>query len=526
MLRKLRVKNFALINQVEIEFSEGLNILSGETGAGKSILIDALGAVLGEKTSIESIRRDSDFFMIEAEFDEMILSRRLSRSGRNLIKIDGKSATLGELREIGKNLVEIHGQHESLELLKSQTPMDLLDAWIDQKLLTRYQEIFDEWNSKRRELDESRKNFERRELLDWQLKENDAAQILPNEFEDLEREIKKLSHAEKIAMLAENSRQLLDGNSESEGILTDIARLKKNLEDLLRFDDSLENAMKMLDDAMTLVQESSYEIRSYTDSLEFSPELLDEKQSRLEDLDKLRRKYGDPLEYRDKISKELERESNIAELESELREIESRLQISAEDLTLARIEASREFSRRIELQLQSLGMLDAKFQFEFKSMENFSPRGKDSIAILFSANAGESPKNLSKVASGGELSRISLAIQTILPKKSAIVFDEIDSGLGGRTALQVAELIREISKSRQSLCVTHLPQIASVADVHISIEKISVGDRTVTRIHHLNSEERIHEIARMSSGDESVESLENARAMLRRNFGEELRQVS
>ena len=525
MLRKLHVKNFALIEDVEVNFDSGLNILSGETGAGKSILIDALGAVLGEKTSIELIRRDSDFFLIEAKFDEMILSRKLSRSGRNLIKINGKVSTLAELREIGKNLVEIHGQHESLELLKPQTPTDLLDSWIDSKLLTRYQQIFNEWNSKRRELDESRKNSERRELLEWQLKEIDSAQILPNEFEDLEREIKKLSHAEKIAMLAENSKQLLDGNSESEGILTEIARLQKNLEDLSRFDDSLDSAIKMLEDAMTLVQESSYEIRNYTDSLDFSPELLAEKQSRLEDLDKLRRKYGDPIEYRDKISHELARQENLEEIQSQLREIESRLQISAEDLTLARIKASRDFSKRIESQLQTLGMIDAKFQFDIKPMDNFSLRGKDSIAILFSANAGESPKNLSKVASGGELSRISLAIQTILPKKSAIVFDEIDSGLGGKTARQVAELIRQISKSRQSLCVTHLPQIASVANVHISIEKVSIENRTVTRIHNLNSEERIHEIARMSSGDESFESLENARAMLRRNFGE-LRQVS
>lgn len=535
MLKNLRVYNFALIENVSVDFETGLNILTGETGAGKSILIDALGGVLGKKLSTDFIRTGEDYLKIEATFEldnkMLSISRRISKSGRNSIKIDDENSNLTELKKLGRQLVEIHGQLESMELLKDSIAYDLLDRWlgIDSKFLTDYRKIFSDWYDKKKQLEnfliDAEKFHERRDLLEWQLQEIDSANVQPDEIETLERELKKLSHAEKIATLIKHSCELLDGSDETDGIITALARVKKNLSELMKFDETLSTAEKMLDEAETLINEATSEIKSYSEDFEFSPEILEQKQSRLAILDRLEKKYGDVLKYREQIISELNRFENVddekSRLEFELQKLESDLQKSANNLTLARIEQSKIFSEKIEKQLRKLGMVDAKIFFEIKPLENFTPRGKDQIALYFSANAGEMPKLLSKVASGGEISRISLAVQTVLSEKNSndetsIVFDEIDTGLGGKTAGLVADSIYTIARSRQALCITHLPQIASVADVHISIEKITSDARTVTKVHRLNFEERVHEIARMSSGNESSTALENARAMLLR----------
>ena len=535
MLKNLRVYNFALIENVSVDFETGLNILTGETGAGKSILIDALGGVLGKKLSTDFIRTGEDYLKIEATFElenkTLLISRRISKSGRNSIKIDDENSNITELKKLGSQLVEIHGQLESMELLKDSIAYDLLDRWlgIDSKFLTDYRKIFSDWYDKKKQLEnfliDAEKFHERRDLLEWQLQEIDSTNVQPDEIETLERDLKKLSHAEKIATLIKHSCELLDGSDETDGITTALARVKKNLSELMKFDETLSTAEKMLDEAETLINEATSEIKSYSEDFEFSPEILEQKQSRLAILDRLEKKYGDVLKYREQIISELNRFENVDEeksrLEFELQKLESDLQKSANNLTLARIEQSKIFSEKIENQLRKLGMVDAKIFFEIKPLENFTPRGKDQIAIYFSANAGEMPKLLSKVASGGEISRISLAVQTVLSEKNSnaetsIVFDEIDTGLGGKTAGLVADSIYKIARSRQALCITHLPQIASVADVHISIEKITADSRTITKVHRLNFDERVHEIARMSSGNESSTALENARAMLLR----------
>ena len=535
MLKNLRVYNFALIENVSVDFETGLNILTGETGAGKSILIDALGGVLGKKLSTDFIRTGEDYLKIEATFElenkTLLISRRISKSGRNSIKIDDENSNITELKKLGSQLVEIHGQLESMELLKESIAYDLLDRWLglDSKFLTDYRKIFSNWYDKKKQFEEfltdAEKFHERRDLLEWQLQEIDSANVQPDEIETLERELKKLSHAEKIATLIKHSCELLDGSDEADGIITALARVKKNLSELMKFDETLSTAEKMLDEAETLINEATSEIKSYSEDFEFSPEILEQKQSRLAILDRLEKKYGDVLKYREQIISELNRFENVDEeksrLEFELQKLESDLQKSANNLTLARIEQSKIFSEKIKNQLRKLGMVDAKIFFEIKPLENFTPRGKDQIAIYFSANAGEMPKLLSKVASGGEISRISLAVQTVLSEKNSnaetsIVFDEIDTGLGGKTAGLVADSIYKIARSRQALCITHLPQIASVADVHISIEKITADSRTITKVHRLNFDERVHEIARMSSGNESSTALENARAMLLR----------
>lgn len=556
MLKSLTVWNFALLEHVQVEFQPGLNILTGETGAGKSILIDSLGAVLGARMSADMVRSGCDWLRVEAVFSledeslglhelltqqaiddsdkELIITRQLTRAGRSTALVNGCHVTLAVLRQIGAYLVDIHGQNENLALLKEENQFHLLDGYAPDvsEALAAYECVYREWREKKKAYAEkqqaSREYAQRLDMLHWQDKEISEANLRPGEDEQLEADIRKLSHAEKIVGSVEESYQLLEGGGGNGlGVLPALSQVKKDLEEIGRFDDALANAQKMVEEAYISLQEASYELRDYGESVEFSPERLDQLQSRMDVIYRLCKKYGatleDVLAHQAKVEQELTEIENydedIAALEKEIAALEEKLGRKAAELTRLRTAAANDLSSAIEEQLFALGMPKARFHIRVEQAEDYGANGRDDVAMFFSANPGEAEKPLQKVASGGELSRIALAIKTVASSRDSsvpsMVFDEIDTGIGGRTAQMVAERIALVAQYKQVLCITHLPQIACMADAHLYISKRTVEGTTATQIRPLSERERISEIARMASGaDMTTASLDNAREMV------------
>lgn len=556
MLKSLTVWNFALLEHVQVEFEPGLNILTGETGAGKSILIDSLGAVLGARMSADMVRSGCDWLRVEAVFSledeslglhelltqqaiddadkELIITRQLTRAGRSTALVNGCHVTLAVLRQIGAYLVDIHGQNENLALLKEENQFHLLDGYDSDvsEALAAYECVYREWREKKKAYAEkqqaSREYAQRLDMLHWQDKEISEANLKPGEDEQLEADIRKLSHAEKIVGSVEESYQLLEGGGGNGlGVLPALSQVKKDLEEIGRFDDALANAQKMVEEAYISLQEASYELRDYGESVEFSPERLDQLQSRMDVIYRLCKKYGatleDVLAHQAKVEQELTEIENydedIAALEKEIAALEEKLGQKADALTKLRTAAAQDLSTAIEEQLFALGMPKARFHIRVEQAEDYGANGRDDVAMFFSANLGEAEKPLQKVASGGELSRIALAIKTVASSRDSsvpsMVFDEIDTGIGGRTAQMVAERIALVAQYKQVLCITHLPQIACMADAHLYISKRTVEGTTATQIRPLSERERISEIARMASGaDMTTASLDNAREMV------------
>lgn len=556
MLKSLTVWNFALLEHVQVEFEPGLNILTGETGAGKSILIDSLGAVLGARMSADMVRSGCDWLRVEAVFSledeslglhelltqqviddadkELIITRQLTRAGRSTALVNGCHVTLAVLRQIGAYLVDIHGQNENLALLKEENQFHLLDGYDPDvsEALAAYECVYREWREKKKAYAEkqqaSREYAQRLDMLHWQDKEISEANLKPGEDEQLEADIRKLSHAEKIVGSVEESYQLLEGGGGNGlGVLPALSQVKKDLEEIGRFDDALANAQKMVEEAYISLQEASYELRDYGESVEFSPERLDQLQSRMDVIYRLCKKYGatleDVLAHQAKVEQELTEIENydedIAALEKEIAALEKELGKKAAALTELRRAAAKDLSSAIEEQLFALGMPKAQLAIRVEQAADYGPRGRDEVAMFFSANPGEAEKPLQKVASGGELSRIALAIKTVASSRDSsvpsMVFDEIDTGIGGRTAQMVAERIALVAQYKQVLCITHLPQIACMADAHLYISKRTEEGTTATQIRPLSERERISEIARMASGaDMTTASLDNAREMV------------
>ena len=556
MLKTLTVWNFALLEHVQVEFGAGLNILTGETGAGKSILIDSLGAILGHRISADSIRTGCDWLRVEAVFsldDEplglhelltqqaiddsegvLIVTRQVTRGGRSMVLVNGCHVTLAVLKQMGAFLTDIHGQNENLALLKEESQFQLLDHYDPDlvEALSAYQQVYTAWRAKKKTYAEkeqaAREYAQRLDMLRWQDKEITEAQLKPNEDEELDAEIHKLSHAEKIAGFVEESYNLLDnGSKDGLGVLAALSQVKKDLEDMSRYDDSLANARKMVEEAAISLQEASYELRDYGESMEFNPERLDKLQSRMDVIYRLRKKYGatitDVLAHQQNVQQELAAIENydedMAQLEKEIAALEQTLKQKGRNLTERRITAAGKLSQEVGVQLRELGMPKAVFRIAVTPAGKYLGNGADVVAMFFSANPGETEKPLQKVASGGELSRIALAIKTVAASRDSsvpsMVFDEIDTGIGGRTAQMVAERIALVAKYKQVLCITHLPQIACMADVHLYIAKNSVGESTVTQVRPLTERERISEIARMASGvDVTTASLDNAKEMI------------
>lgn len=555
MLKTLTVWNFALLEHVEINFDAGLNILTGETGAGKSILIDALGAVLGHRLSSDVIRTGADWLRVEAVFDisgekrlhdlleeqaiddeddSLIVTRQITTKGKNAILVNGCHVTVGTLRAIGEFLVDIHGQHENLALVRAENQFALLDG-SDAKLpalLASYRESFRAWKDAAAELEEKRASAgasaDRMDMLKWQSQEIGEAELRLHEDEELEAEINRLSNAERITENVNEAVALLSGGGESEGILAEVGTLQSRIDALRQFDKSFDESAPMLEDAVCQLKEVFYTVQGYMDSLDFDPGRLDALQSRMDVIDKLERKYGASIEavlaYRAKIEKEIEGFENfdeiVAALEKKCEEARAEAERCAALLTGKRKEAAQKLSVAIVEQLVALGMPDAKLTVALSPTE-MNAQGADEIELLFSANVGEAEKPLSKVASGGELSRIALAVKAVAAAGDSVaqsmVFDEIDTGIGGKTAQMVAERIALVAGRKQVLCITHLPQIACMADVHYYLEKTAKDGMTSTTVRPLPAKERAREIARMASGaDATAASLTNAKEMIAR----------
>ena len=552
MLKSLSVQNFALIEKVELEFGEGLNILTGETGAGKSILIDALGAVLGQRVSASNIRAGCEELRIEAVFllekfspvyalmkeleietddDNLIITRKISRGGKSSIVANGSHLTLTALKKLGATLVNVHGQNENLALLKESSVYNLIDG-ADAKIFpaqTEYQKLFRLWKAQIKSLAEKQKNKlennQRLDMLKWQEQEISAADLKVGEDVELDAEIKKLSHAEKIAENVSAACQLLGGGSDFD-ILTALAKVEKNLAEVSKFDNKLNSAQKLLDDATISLREVFDEVQNYSDAVEFSPERLDELHARLDVIHNLKKKYGGDVE---EILKHLEKiRAEISQIENFdtdfdttrqlILKLEAQTKKRAATLLKLRQQAAEKLSSAIEKEIRKLGMEKAKFKITVEPVEEMNLRGGDSADMIFSANVGEEMKTLSKIISGGELSRVALAIKTISAGRedsaATMVFDEIDTGLGGTTAKVVAEGIAKVSCSKQVLCVTHLAQIACMADCHLQISKSDDDEKTVSQVQRIKDNDRVREISRMASGEETPASLKNARAMI------------
>ena len=553
MLKNLSVWNFALIEHAELEFGEGLNILTGETGAGKSILIDALSAVLGQRigtnlirTGCENLRVEAVFLLpensnaqkilaeldIEVEEDNLIIARKICRVAKNnSITVNGCHVTLTALKKIGAALVDIHGQNENLAILREENIYSLIDGANSNIFgaLQDYKKIFESWSLQVKNLDDKKRAMldseQRLEMLRWQENEIAQADLKPCEDEELENELRRLSNAEKISANVEESCQLLYGDSEL-NILTALAKVEKNLNDVAKFDSKLNAAQKLLEEAQISLQEVYGEIRNYADEFDFSPATLDALQNRLEIIYQLKRKYGDSVEkilaHLQKVRAEIAAienfDSDIENLQKLISTLEEQAKKRAVILFELRKTSAEKISKIIQKEIRRLGMPKAKFILTVEQAEKLTANGSDNADILFSANVGEDLKPLAKVVSGGELSRIALAIKTISAGRedsaSTMIFDEIDAGLGGTTAKVVAECIAKVSKFKQVLCVTHLAQIACMADTHLQIAKSDDGNRTVTNVKILDESSRVNEIARMASGVENEVSLKNAKAML------------
>ena len=556
MLKTLTVWNFALLEHVQVEFGSGLNILTGETGAGKSILIDSLGAILGARMSADFIRTGCDWLRVEAVFTlddeslglhelltaqaiddsegELIITRQLGRNGRSNVLVNGCHVTLSVLRQIGAYLVDIHGQQANLALLKAENQLNLLDQYDPDILEARaaYQQAYQDWRAKQKAYTEkeqaSREYAQRLDMLRWQDREISEAELQPGEDETLEAEIKKLSHAEKISDSVQEAYALLDSRTkEGIGVLAALSIVKKDIDEMSRYDDGIDNLRQMVEEATISLQEAAYELRDYGEGMDFSPEKLDKLQSRMDVIYKLRKKYGatidDVLAHQQKVRAELadieNYDDDMAQLQKAIAAAEKKLAAAAAVLTKRRTKAAGELAKAIGSQLLELGMPQARFEIRVAPLTDYGPQGLDEVGFYFSANPGEEEKLLQKVASGGELSRIALAIKTVAASRDAsvpsMVFDEIDTGIGGRTAQMVAERIALVAGYKQVLCITHLPQIACMADVHLYIAKHSQGEQTQTNVHALSPRERVSEIARMASGaDATAASLDNAREMM------------
>lgn len=555
MLRSLGVNNFALIEKANVDFITGLNILTGETGAGKSILIDALNTVLGGRASNEYIREGCDYFRVEALFDmscldtvkeladkysigteedgTLIISRRFSASGKNVIMINGCHVTLSVLKQFGQKLVDMHGQHENQALLRPDTHLGLLDLF-DKAIaveVEKYRKLYRQWQDVSKQIhdleDNTRERAQRLDMLIWQTNEIAAAALKPDEEVELENQIKVLTNIEKITKSVTKAHGLIDeGSNGNDGILNLVANAKRELEYAARFDKSLEPQLNVMTDILYQLKELSMDLGGYVDGVEFNPNQLTGLHERMDVIYKLRNKYGSTIEdiltYYEKSLKEIASmhasDNQIANLYNEQKMLKEQLMFFADKLNKKRCISARMMSEAVCSHLQKLGMPNCRFSVEVSTTDNLNLYGNNEVAILFSANPGESLKPLHKVASGGELSRIALAIKTVYAhrdKIGTVVFDEIDSGIGGQTVQMVGERIAMVAAHKQVLCITHSPQIACMADNHLNIEKHILADRTKTEIIKLNDDDRKLVLAKMIAGrDLTKAAIENAEQMI------------
>lgn len=554
MLRELRIRNLAVIEEATVPFAPGLNVLTGETGAGKSILIDAILLLLGGRAQPELIRTGAESARIEALFDvdpgglispvldeagislddgQLILRRELSRSGRSRAFVNDSPATLGLLERLGAHLVELHGQHEHQLLVQAGRQLDLLDRYADaMDAREAVAALVGEWQSARAGLDQlrdsERDRVQREDLYRFQLSEIDGARLQPGEEDALRAARRRLQNAERLAEgLAQLVGSLYD---ERDSALGRFHRAEQSLADLAKLDPDLAAPLEDLAAARVHLEEAVAALRSLRDGTSADPGRLEEIDARLDALTKLKRKYGESVEailaHREKVADELRRmerhDETVTALEEKLGTLAASVAAGALALSARREEAARRLERLIQKEIRGLGMDKAVFRVALHREGGMpsgltagelgwrvTPRGVDQADFLLSANPGEEPKPLTRVVSGGELSRTMLGLKVILARADqtpSLIFDEVDSGIGGRIADVVGQTLRRTAESRQVLCVTHLPQIAAYGHHHLLVTKSVRGARTQTAVLPLEERQRVEELARMLGGEQVTET--------------------
>jgi len=541
MLKELTIRNLAVIEAVSVPFHSGFHVLTGETGAGKSMIIDALALIAGGRGSAEMIRHGEERADIEALFDlpeehpvwgtlerlgvrasadeTLIVRRELSVQGKSSARINGQSVTLAMLREIGEHLVNIHGQHEHQSLLRTERHLEWLDQYAGEAVLpvkSAYEERFREYRavtSERKELEEtSRQQMQMLDLYRYQLEEIAEAKLKPGEDEALQEERGKLAHAEKLYEASSEAYEWLSGKG-----LAALSKAVSRLEEIVKVDPAaLSPLLEQLQSAYYNAEDVSFQLRDYREDIEFNPERLAQIERRLDVLYGLKRKYGETIEdiisYRNRIQAETEkldnREERLKELAGRERKLHDELVRQAELLSGIRRDAAKRLARAVMQELKDLQMERAVFAVNLQPCP-LTPAGADTAEFLLSANPGEPPKPLSKIASGGEMSRVMLALKAIFSRIDRIpvlVFDEVDTGVSGRAAQAVADKLSRLSATAQVFAITHLPQVACMADHQYEISKrVNKDGRTSTSVAQLKDEQRVEELARMLGGVEVTE---------------------
>jgi DNA repair protein RecN (Recombination protein N) len=563
MIKELRIKNFAIIENLAVSFEKGLNVLTGETGAGKSIILDALNLLLGGRADTDSIRSGESIAFVEAVFevidpitlamikdsgiemdsDELLIKRQISNTGKNRCLLNDSPVTVSTLAKIGDRLVDLHGQHDHQTLLHPEAHVDLVDLYgKTQNSREEFSQNFSDYQAQKKKLQnmnmDEQERLQKEEFLRFQLSEIEGAGLSEEEEEEIKAESNKLKHAEKIRAGLQKSQLLL--TDESGSILEKLAKVLKELESVLNIDPDLAETVERSRSAFYELEEVKESLRGYDRSLEFNPNRLEEIEDRLAEINGLKRKYGttipEILNRRNKIAEELEQlnsnEENRKALEEALKQQEQVISKLAIELAEKRETSSQKLTHSIEKELKELSMGNVQFGVRFDypaDSDGFilfrndnmkpTPTGLGTLEFLFSPNPGEELRPLAKIASGGELSRVMLALKSILNDQDTVpvmIFDEVDTGIGGSVADKVGVKLQKVAKTKQVFCITHLPQIAGMASSHFRIEKEIKGKRTRSSIRQLEYEERVEELARMSSGETiSNASLEHAREMLR-----------
>ncbi|MGX0616958.1 DNA repair protein RecN (Recombination protein N) [Staphylococcus hominis] len=555
MLQTLSIKQFAIIDELEIHFSDGLTVLSGETGSGKSIIIDAIGQLIGMRASSDFVRHGEKKAIIEGIFDIdnskeaisvlneldididedfLLVKREIFSSGKSICRINNQIVTLQDLRKVMQELLDIHGQHETQTLLKQKYHLKLLDDYAENqysRVKEQYETTFNEYKEKKKELEELQSAdqalLQRLDLMKFQFEELQEASLKEGEITQLESDIKRIQNSEKLSLALNNAHVTLT----DEHAITD--RLYELSNHLQTIDDIIPGRFKKLkadiDQFYYTLEDAKHELYDEMSNTEFDEQLLNELESRMNLLNNLKRKYGKTIDelitYQSKLESEIAKIENYEESTSQLKEeidlLYEKVIKYGQSLSKERRIIARTLRDHIVAEIQNLQMKDANLEISFQPLETPTIEGIEFVEFLISPNKGEPLKSLNKIASGGELSRIMLALKSIFVEsrgQTAILFDEVDSGVSGQAAQKMAEKMRDIAKYIQVICISHLPQVASMSDHHLLISKMTKNDRTTTQVKELKKEDKIDEIARMISGASVTElTRENAREMIAQN---------
>ncbi|XHJ03658.1 DNA repair protein RecN [Staphylococcus epidermidis] len=555
MLQTLSIKQFAIIDELDINFSDGLTVMSGETGSGKSIIIDAIGQLIGMRASSDYVRHGEKKAIIEGIFDIdeskdaikileslaididedfLLVKREIFSSGKSICRINNQTVTLQDLRKVMQELLDIHGQHEAQSLLKQKYHLQLLDDYADNQysdLLNQYQLSYKQYKNKRKELEElesaDQALLQRLDLMKFQLEELTEASLKEGEVDQLESDIKRIQNSEKLNLALNNAHQVLTDENAIPDRLYELSNYLQTINDIVP--EKFVRLKEDIDQFYYILEDAKHEIYDEMANTEFDEQVLNEYESRMNLLNNLKRKYGKDITeligYQSKLANEIDKIENYEQSTSQLREEIKTLYNDVIDigkkLSQERRRVARELRDHIVSEIQNLQMKDANLEISFKPLDEPTIEGIEFVEFLISPNRGEPLKSLNKIASGGELSRIMLALKSIFVKsrgQTAILFDEVDSGVSGQAAQKMAEKMRDIAQYIQVICISHLPQVASMSDHHLLISKASNADRTTTQVKELKDENKIDEIARMISGASVTElTRENAKEMIKQN---------